>query len=97
MLELKGIRDTDSPRYLEDFPKFEIAETFLRAGRDGISRKEGIKAEDVEKFNRIVFGPDEDGVVLEAAAEPSIDINESSTQADRIISTLRLLKNIPDL
>jgi hypothetical protein len=84
--------------YIHDVSRFTTAQTFFRANRTGIADAAAIKLEDIEKFNRIVFGPDVEDAQLNLAETnmpeaPGSDV----TQADRISYTLKLLKYHPEL
>lgn len=84
--------------YIHDVTRFTTAQTFLRANRTGIADAAAIKLEDIEKFNRIVFGPDIEHAQANLAASEMPEAPEAdSTQADRIAYTLKLLKYHPEL
>jgi hypothetical protein len=85
--------------YVFDIQRFTTAQTFFRANRGGIADPAGIKAEDVAKFNSIVYGPDiemqKSKNNAQQAASPVLPDN--ANQADRISFTLKLLKFLPEL
>ena len=84
--------------YIHDVSRFTTAQTFFRANRTGIADPAAIKLEDIEKFNRIVFGPETEAATINLAElvmpqAPDLD----ATQADWISYTLKLLKYHPEL
>jgi hypothetical protein len=84
--------------YVHDIQRQTRAETFFRTNRTGIADAAAIKPEDIEKFNSIVFGPDVEQTVSGEQDVPAHEmLSPDATQADKISSTLKLLKYLPDL